>query len=212
MINESTTKRFVSDTEKDSWNNKAPLVNPAFTNPTATTQAARNNSNKVATEYVDRKLTIATAVATTSGTAIDFTGIPSWAKRITIMFNEVSTTGTSNILIQLGTSGGVETTAYLNFNTITVASATGGVSVISGFGLTVGGGNMLSANLHSGKVEVCHMIGNTYVVSGNIVTSSGIYSTAGSKTLLTTLDRIRITTVNGTDTFDAGSINIMYEG
>jgi hypothetical protein len=27
-----------------------------------------------------------------------------------------------------------------------------------------------------------------------------------------TLDRIRLTTVNGSDTFDAGSINIIYEG
>ena len=50
-----------------------------------------------------------TTVASTSGTSIDFTGIPSFVKRITVMLNQVSLSGTSNVCIQLGTSGGVDT-------------------------------------------------------------------------------------------------------
>lgn len=192
---------------------KAPLVNPAFTNPTATTQAAQDNSTKVATTaYVDGKMVLGTAVASTSGTSIDFTGIPSWVKKVTVLFNGVSTNGTSNILVQIGTSSGIESTAYQNFNTLNIAAGVAGISVTNGFGLTVGGGNMTASNLHSGKVEVCNITANTYIADGNIGTASGRYGTTGSKILSGILDRIRITTVNGTDTFDAGQINIMYEG
>jgi hypothetical protein len=69
-------------------------------------------------------LTLATAKTTTSGTFVDFTGIPSWAKRITVMFNGVSTNGTSTFQIQVGTSAGVETTGYVS----SVSSITTSVS------------------------------------------------------------------------------------
>jgi hypothetical protein len=58
------------------------------------------------------------------------------------------------------------------------------------------------------------MNNNTWCLSGafhELVYSVGNV-VSGSKTLAGTLDRIRITTVNGTDTFDAGQINILYEG
>ena len=66
----------------------------------------------VTPEKMAQKLTLATAQNTTSGTAIDFTGIPSWAKQITIAFDGVSTTGVNGYLVQIGTSGGIETTGY----------------------------------------------------------------------------------------------------
>jgi len=78
----------------------------------------------------------ATAQASTSGTSIDFTGIPSWVKRITVMFSGVSTNGSSNLLVQIGTSGGVDNTGYLGSCT----AATTGVSTVSfttGFGISV---------------------------------------------------------------------------
>ena len=189
---------------------KAPLVNPAFTNPTATTQTAGDNSTKLATTaYVDGKMVLGTAVASTSGTAIDFTGIPSWVKRITVMFDRVSTNGSSNIQIQIGDTGGIENTGY--FSTASSVS-----SAVQSSGSTTGyiiSGNNDSGNSHTGVFNLCLNSLNKWNATG-IHTQTTIQTAycAGSKTLSGTLNRIRITTVNGTDTFDAGSINILYEG
>ena len=139
----------------------------------------------------------------------EFTGIPSWVKRITVMFNGVSLSGSSNFLIQLGDAGGIENTGYVS----TAQSITGGV----------GGGNLSSTAgmiMSSGGAAVIssgHMI--LTLISSNIWISSHVVkltTTAsgfggGDKTLSDVLTQIRITTVNGSDTFDAGSINILYE-
>ena len=150
-----------------------------------------------------------TAVASTSGTSIDFTGIPSWVKRVTVMFDGVSTSGTSNYLIQLGDSGGIETTGYAATST----NQTGTVaSYTAGFGV-----NNASAAVNLYGCIVFTLLSastNAWTTMGaiSIGASGGSYYIAGSKSLSTTLDRVRITTVNGTDTFDAGTVNILYEG
>jgi hypothetical protein len=161
-------------------------------------------------------VTSGVAVASTSGTAIDFTGIPSWAKRITVMFDGVSTTsGTSPVAVQLGKSGGVETTGYSGFGIFASASSTASNIIKStantiGFNLSF---NSLSDDSNVGIATILNISGNTWVFSSNIIRQDYTPSFGnGAKTLAGTLDRVRVTTVNGTDTFDAGSINIMYEG
>jgi hypothetical protein len=148
-----------------------------------------------------------TAVASTSGTSISFTGIPSWVKRITVMLNNVSTSGSSLVQIQLGTSSGVETTGYL---ATTWNANTGNSAPTTGFVLgTIGG----AAYAESGNV-VFNLISSNLWVAGGVIARVAIPDTllvAGTKTLAGTLDRVVITTVGGTDTFDAGSINILYE-
>lgn len=157
-------------------------------------------------------LTAGTAVASTSGTSIDFTGIPSWVKRITVMFNGVSTSGSSTPLIQIG-SGSFTTSSYLSAsNNNSNLSSTTGVSSTSGFILASGN----AANLLYGNIIICNISGNSWVASHSIgMISSGtyyvVYGGGASPALSGTLDRVRITTVNGTDTFDAGTINILYE-
>lgn len=150
-------------------------------------------------------VTAATAQASTSGTSIDFTGIPSWVKRITVMFSGVSTNGTSNILVQLGDAGGFETTGYTSGSSYSGADSfsTAGYLVLFA----------VSASLtYSGSFQLTNVSGNVWVISGNITNSStAVWSSSGSKTLSDTLTQVRITTVNGTDTFDAGTINILYE-
>ena len=152
----------------------------------------------------------ATAQASTSGTSIDFTSIPSWVKRVTVMFSGVSTNGTSNLLFQLGDSGGVENTGYLGSCTQLVAGVGSTVST-AGFILT----NDLAANTHNGSIFISLQDSstNTWVASGIFGQSNRAATVVvgGSKPLSATLDRVRITTVNGTDTFDAGSINILFE-
>jgi len=152
-------------------------------------------------------LTSMTAQASTSGTSIDFTSIPSWVKRVTVMFNGVSTNGSSNIIVQLGDSGGIETTGYFSSssNQSDVTSATTGV-------LFNDGSTTATASLYDGVLNFSNLSGNLWVVFGcGIRQGTNCGSIAGSKTLSGTLDRVRITTENGTDTFDAGSINILYE-
>ena len=152
-----------------------------------------------------------TAVASTSGTSIDFTSIPSWVKRITVMFQGVSTNGTSVVQFQLGTSSGVVTTGYLG----TGMNASAGVAssnYTSGFG-TAASGQPSSGILLHGQIIISNINANNWVSSGMFGRSDGggIFFSSGSIGLSATLDRVRITTVNGTDTFDAGSINILYE-
>jgi hypothetical protein len=153
-------------------------------------------------------LTSGTVVASTSGTSIDFTSIPSWVKRVTVMFDGVSTNGTSIVLIQLGDSGGIENTGYLGGG----VNNSGGTitNFTTGFGLSP---LDQASSIGHGLLTITNLNGNTWVASGIFARSSGAVfgSTAGAKTLSATLDRVRITTVNGTDTFDAGSINILYE-
>jgi len=160
--------------------------------------------------FADRgRMTLATAQNSTSGTSIDFTSIPSWVKRVTVMFNGVSTSGTSRLLIQLGDSGGIEDTGYNAGTFYGGGTAVNSASSTAGFILEVSA----AAGAHYGPIQFSYFGSNSWVGSGWVKTNTNSFaSTMGEKTLSNTLDRIRITTVNGTDTFDAGSINIMYEG
>lgn len=156
-------------------------------------------------------ITSGTAVASTSGTSIDFTSIPSWVKRITVMLSAVSTSGTSNLLVQIG-SGSVQTTSY-------DATAAQGDNAASVTALrSTAGFIFTSANSASylwyGNMTITNLGSNIWTETGALgrSTANNAQWCAGGVTLSGTLDRIRITTVNGTDTFDAGSVNIMYEG
>ncbi len=149
---------------------------------------------------------------TVSGTitvvGVDFYNIPSWAKRVTVMLNGVSTNGTSFNQIQIG-SGSITTSGYAS--QFWTGSSTSGV-ITTGFGVFSLGG---AGNSLSGSVVFTNITGNTWVSNGLLIypnTSSNGWSSAGvSPALGGTLDRVRITTVNGTDQFDAGTINIMWE-
>lgn len=158
-------------------------------------------------------LTLGTAVASTSGTSIDFTGIPSWAKRVTVMFDGVSTNGSSHLIVQLGDSGGFETTGYLGGAGLSAASGVTGLSS-SSLGFELEAGSTTASSLRYGSATISNVSANSWVSSSvfGIPNISASVMSGGSKTLSDTLDRVRITTVNGTDTFDAGTINIMWEG
>ncbi len=156
-------------------------------------------------------ITSATAVASTSGTTIDFTGIPSWAKKITVMFGGVSTSGTSIPLVRLGDSGGVEDASYLGSINQGGGSTPTSANYSSGFAFATA---WSAAAVAHGAVTLTLIGSNVWsaTVLYGTSNSAGVYYGGGSKTLSDTLTQVRITTVNGTDTFDAGTINIIYEG
>jgi len=156
-------------------------------------------------------ITSGTAVASTSGTSIDFTSIPSWVKRVTVMFNGVSTNGTSNYLVRIGNTtftvtGYVSTMTYVNIG----ANSCTGDTDTTGFRLTK---DNSAATSFSGVMSICLLSNYVYVAGFNGIGNGGpTFQGGGVLNLGSVLDRVRITTVNGTDTFDAGSVNILYEG
>ncbi len=162
----------------------------------------------VSVNGVSSNIVSGTSQASTSGTNIDFTGIPSWVKRITVMWNGVSTNGSSSPLVQLGTSSGVVTSGYGGSSSL-IASTVTTQNFTTGFGER----SQDSAAVRTGSWSITNVSGNIWVCSGVLGRSDGALTsvTGGAVTLGGTLDRVRITTVNGTDTFDAGTINILYE-
>jgi len=150
---------------------------------------------------------------TASGTSIDFTFLPTGIKRITVMFNGVSTNGSSVVQIQIG-SGSVTTSGYLGGAALFLTSPAIGVTAsTTGFAAEQSSGTVTSSSTRYGNIVIALQTGNTWVAAGNIISTGATWGgmTGGSLALSGTLDRVRITTVNGTDTFDAGSINILYE-
>jgi hypothetical protein len=167
-----------------------------------------NITGAVLSAMASSVITSGTAVASTSGTSIDFTGIPSWVKRVTVMFDSVSTSGTSGILIQLGDAGGIENTGYISTSTYFASTVLNNTSSTAGVFID----SIAAASIITGAVQIINISANNFVANGNVQKSTSTSNIVqGSKTLSDVLTQVRITTVNGTDTFDAGSINIVYE-
>lgn len=158
----------------------------------------------------DGVFTTNAVTATTSGTEKIITGIPAWAKRVTIVFQQVSLSGTANLLIQAGTSSGATTSGYAGGAAQAGASPGNATSTV---GLQLSSSST-AASTHTGiaTFTLLDAASNTWVGSSNSTRSDG-YGQVGNTViaLAAALDRIRFTTTNGTDTFDNGSINVLYE-
>jgi hypothetical protein len=154
---------------------------------------------------------ISGTAVTASSTSVDFTGIPAWVKRITVMLSGISTTGTSSFLIQLGDSGGVENTGYTA--TATQGNTTPTISTATSTAGLVLTGTIVAASTYSGQINILQLTANTWLANGTVLnlTAGTMAINSGTKTLSDVLDRVRITTSGGTDTFDAGTINIIYD-
>jgi len=161
-----------------------------------------------------QRITQGTAVASTSGTSIDFTAIPAWAKKITVMFSGVSTNSTNVKQIQLGTGSTTYTIAGYLSGTSIMAGTVASLNVTTGIGVY----SISASDNLSGAVTLFNITGNTWVASGTLAitgaTNISVVS-SGSIALGAALTAVRVigsSTGNPADTFDAGSINILYEG
>lgn len=173
----------------------------------AVTTAKITDAN-VTPAKLSQPFTRTASVSTTSGTSVDIsTTIPSWARRISVILNGVSTNGTSNLLIQVGSSS-FTTSGYTSG-----ASTGGNTRATSTAGFLATAANT-AASLNAGAVVLYNITGTSWTASGMVSdTDDGrIGGTGGTVTLSGALDRVRITTVNGTDTFDAGFVGLIYEG
>jgi hypothetical protein len=167
---------------------------------------AKINNGAVTPAKLAEPLTVGTAQATTSGTTKDYDTIPSWVHRITIVFNNVSLTSNGDLAVQIGDSGGLETTGYTS----------SGTNLFTGTTLTTGYLIRMSNSTFaiSGTVTLHNVSGNIWVASVIGCTNNASYPAViggGVKELSATLDRLRILSVDGVGTFDSGSINIFYE-
>ena len=177
----------------------------------AEAQAGTDTARVITAETLRDSIVSGTAVATTSGTSIDFTSIPSWVKRITVMLEGVSTSGTSNPVFRIGDSGGIETTGYAGSAGYYTASAQSTSVITAGFGCLSA---TAAADLHGRlTLELIDASTNTWLGTSIFgrTNSAIIFHGSATKSLSGTLDRVRITTGGGTDTFDAGTMNIIYE-
>jgi hypothetical protein len=177
---------------------------------------AGTNTTKAITPYAYQtsKFGGVTAVATTSGTAVDFTSIPSWVKRITVVFSAVSPSTTSPLIVQIGSSGTVETSSYAGVCPIIAGTDVNNLPMSTGFLLTYNTGYTLNNGSYSGSLVLTNVSSNTWVATGILSNSVSPYANffpSGRKTITGTLDIVRFTSVSGTNTFDAGSVNILYE-
>jgi hypothetical protein len=190
------------------------LIQSADTSGTLQLQSAGTTKFTVDSTGAYGQLQLATAQSSTSGTSIDFTSIPSWVKKVIVMFSDVSTSGTSAFLVQIG-SGSVTTTGYKSGSGGASVSSNTSVGTNSTTGFIVN--SPYAAGTNSGIMTLALISSNTWVESHSSYTTGGaltfMFAGGGTSSALSgSLDRIRITTANGTDTFDAGLINIMYEG
>ena len=158
----------------------------------------------------NRLITAATVQATTSGTSITFSSIPSWVKRISVLLNGVSVTGTDSLLVQLGTSAGFGSTTYSSVSLGIGAGGTpGAVSSTSGLVIQLAAAAYVVSGIHT--IDLMDSTNRIYVASGNVYLSTlAVSSSAGKATLNDTLTQLKLV-LTGTDTFDAGSVNIFYE-
>ena len=171
-----------------------------------------NTQTLVATTGTLAPIVSATAQASTSGTSIDFTSIPSWVKRITVILDGVSTNGTSPLLLRVGTSGGVVATGY---NASAFYTSSAGSFNISSVGFPLTSTSLTTAaGLVYGTIIISSLSSTIWSQTGTLYLTTGGGASVwlgGNVTFSGTLDRVRVTTTNGSDTFDAGTINILYE-
>ena len=177
---------------------------PAETGNVITT----SSTSVVAPGMLTQPLTLGTSQASTSGTSILFSGIPSWVKRITVMFSGMSTSGSSGIQVQLGTASGLVTSGYGGSCAYSGAT-TGGASFTTGLPLA----NTSGSDVRNGAVVITKITGNNWVATTVNGQSNNNYAQfgGGAINLPGTLTQLAVNMVNGSDTFDAGTINILYE-
>jgi hypothetical protein len=187
---------IVGDSDSQTLSNKT-LTSPTINSPTFGGTATMGAS------FLTRGSTV-----TASGTSVDFTSLPSWVNRITVMFRNISTNGSSNILVQLGTSSGVTTSGYVSTSIDFDGSGAVTTSSTSGLVMKINP----SSNTINGIMTIAYMGSNAWVNNHTVSNTTSIMSVGGGTIGLGgTLDRVRITRVNGTDTFNSGSVNILFE-
>jgi hypothetical protein len=203
--------------ESPSTNTSSTITLPDATTTLVGTDATQTLTNKTITGATISGSTIQGGTLTLvsggnlTGAATDFTGIPSWVKRVTIFVSSASTSGTSNKLLQIG-SGTIQTTGYVA-SCMTCRNGGAGFGSTSTNGFTIDN-DSLATYIYDGTIELINASGNTWFIESMLADTTGIRGPIGTGrvALSGALDRFRFTTAGGADTYDGGSFTVMYEG
>jgi len=165
-------------------------------------------SGAVLSSMASSVITSGTSVSA-SGTSVNFNSLPSWVKRITVQFIGVSGNGGSMPTVRLGDAGGIEATGYSG------STQTSGSAVLLSTGFDFAATYQTAARVYHGAMTLTLQNSSTNTWAGTCLVGlsdgASVLLMAGTKSLSQTLDRVSITFTNGTDSFDAGTINIIYE-
>jgi hypothetical protein len=146
------------------------------------------------------KITFGTSQASTSGTSIPFTGIPSWVKRIIVIMNGV--TCSASFGVRLGTSGGLVATGYVGGSGIAQNGNTTSVGAKSTGFFTEGSSTI------TGIWTIVNFSDNNWTASWTWSNGGNAFGGgSGSIALSGVLTQLAITG----GTFSAGAVNILYE-
>jgi hypothetical protein len=207
----------LADADSSNW---VALQAPATvaTNLTLTAPAADGSADQSLVtngsgvlSFASRSRLVRGSSVNASGVSISFTSLPNWIKKITTMINGVSTNGTADILIRLSTGGVFASSGYVsNMQVVQGGVASSGVNNTVGFVISQGASSVIT----TGTYEFVNNDGNGWIGTGVFAYEHAVVGAygGGRVTLGGVLDGILIVTANGSDTFDAGSVNIIYEG
>jgi hypothetical protein len=218
----AATDTLVGKATTDTLTNKT-LTSPTLASANITTAltltGASGTSGQVLTSagsgsaptwVTPAKITSGTAVATTSGTSVDFTGLPATVKRVTVMFNNNGFVGAANFLLQIG-AGSIVTSGYASVSNYSSGGGGAAISATNGYCVSVATNPVETV---TGIATLCLLDSSTNIwvmsFTGKLNSTNNV-TAAGLLTLSGTLDRIRLTSTTALDVFDGGSVNIFYE-
>ena len=145
-----------------------------------------------------------------SGTSISFTGIPAGTSVIYVTFEGISVNGTVIPLVQIGDSGGLETSSYLGAGSLGIDATTPiGATATTGYA-TEGAGSGATVLHGIMTLVLSDATNNTWIAAGTLGRSdaAGVHMFGGSKSLSAVLTQVAI--VTGSNSFDAGSFSVSY--
>lgn len=181
---------------------------------TAEVQAGTDTARAVTPAGLQAGKLVSMGQVSASGSVVQFTSIPSWVRRITVQVDNVSPSTTARIYVQIGDAGGLEASGYASttFGGFT-GSSVSAESNTTGFFLNITGADA-ATNGYGGTMVLTLMDAASFkwICNGSFQTGAGTasgYTVTGYKSLTATLDRVALVTSAGT--FDAGSVNILYE-
>lgn len=186
------------------------LDEDAMGSDSATAVASQQSIKAYVDGLVGNTLTSTVDMSSGTPTVVDVTGLPSTATRIIVSIRGASTNGTGDIGVQLGDSGGFETSGYTGGWGGDAATGTSGSGLTDMFLLY---NNASAGNTYGGVIELTLVDSSTNTWAAHGASGSEGSNNEGSlhgyKALSGALTQIRITG-DGVDTFDAGSLSVRY--
>jgi hypothetical protein len=176
-------------------------------NAVTTAKIANGNVTPV---KLSQPLTFLTSQASTTGTTVDFLGIPTWARKITLVMHAVSSDSTGHLLVQIGSGSTPETTGYNNAISFAITSAGAVNTTASTAGFPIR--SAAATQAFTGALTIYGTGNNYWTAMGNFASSVGTVATSTCTGTIDTFTNVGILRVTlSTGNFDGGVMTVLYE-